>query len=131
MSGLALKHPPPLSCRGPPPPPSVETVGSVYVISCNAPEPCAPGVDPAELLCVVALRCRDALDTFTAMGRPVRVQLGLNVGPIVGAPGAWGGPGSEWLGMPPGGLMSPAATGCTGRSVIGWIGMSAHLGSVL
>ena len=63
----------------------METVGAVYVISCNAPEPCAPFVNPVELLCTVALRCRDAVSTFKALGRPVRVQLGVNVGPIVGA----------------------------------------------
>jgi len=63
----------------------VETVGSVYVVSCGAPEPCAPGVDPAELLCVVALRCRDAVLNFDADGEPVRALLGLHVGPIVGA----------------------------------------------
>ena len=62
----------------------METVGSVYVVSCGAPEPCAPGVDPAELLCVVALRCRDAVLSFDALGEPVRAQLGLHVGPIVG-----------------------------------------------
>ena len=66
---------------------SVETVGSVYVISCGAPEPCAPGVDPAELLAAVALRCRSALATFSVLGRPVRAQLGLHAGPIVGAAG--------------------------------------------
>ena len=66
------------------PPSPVETVGSVYVVSANAPEPCARGVDPAELLCVVALRCRDAVLSFDARGEPVRAQLGLHVGPIVG-----------------------------------------------
>ena len=60
-------------------------MGSVYVVSANAPEPCARGVDPAELLCVVALRCRDAVRGFDAAGEPVGALLGLHVGPLVGA----------------------------------------------
>ena len=63
---------------------AVETVGSVYVVSAGAPEPCAPGVDPAALLCEVALRCRDAVAAFTALGQPVQAQMGMHVGPIVG-----------------------------------------------
>ena len=63
----------------------METVGSVYVVSANAPEPCARGVDPAELLCMVALRCRDAVRGFDVLGEPVRALLGLHVGPLVGA----------------------------------------------
>ena len=63
---------------------AVETVGSVYVVSAGAPEPCSPGVDPAALLCEVALRCRDAVAAFTALGQPVQAQMGMHVGPIVG-----------------------------------------------
>ena len=63
---------------------AVETVGSVYVVSAGAPEPCAPGVDPPALLCEVAMRCRDAVAAFTALGQPVQAQMGMHVGPIVG-----------------------------------------------
>ena len=60
-------------------------MGSVYVVSAGAPEPCAPGVEPAVLLCEVALRCRNAVATFGALGQPVAAQMGIHVGPIVGA----------------------------------------------
>ena len=88
-------HVAPLLIAPRPPPPrldrvSVETVGTEYVISAGAPEPCAPGVDPAELLCEVALRCRDAVRRFNALGQPVRARMGLNAGPIVGER-EWGG----------------------------------------
>ena len=82
--------------------PSVETVGSVYVISAGVPEPCAPGVDAAELLAVVALRVRDAVGAFSALGRPIEAKLGMHAGPIVGA-----GCRPSRLPIPPTSLLPP------------------------
>jgi adenylate cyclase len=58
----------------------IKTIGDAYMVASGVPEPRS---DHAEMLCDLAVAIHDLVSVTDFTGRPIRMRIGINSGPVV------------------------------------------------